>query len=182
MKINKFVKIKMLNVIISLLISFSGISQGGMQVFPKAGFKVNCGCRLQVNNMFIDAAKQNNINNIFAAYFCGENPEDAATGVVNNINISDLSSDYAKINPSFYSYFEKKSLEAYANNLQKAGIGYNYTNFQGISALEYSFDQMSLPTKALFFIKNKKTYLIQTGTRRNLQQKFNLMVTTFHLL
>jgi hypothetical protein len=175
-------KINILNVIISLLISFSGISQSGTQVFPQAGFKVNCSCKLQVNNLFIEAAKRNNINNIFAAYFCGENPDDAAIGVINNINISDLSSDYAKINPSFHSYFEKKSLEAYANNLQKAGIGYNYTTFQGISALEYSFDQMSLLTKALFFIKNKKTYLIQTGTRRNLQQKFNLLVTTFHIL
>lgn len=182
MKFNTYVKIKMLFSVIVTLISFSALSQNIPQVFPRAGFKVTCGCELRVNNQFIEATRQNNINNIFAAYICAENSEDATIGVVNNINISDLSSDYAKINPAYYKNFEKKSLEAYANNLLKLGIGYNYKTYKGIQALEYSFDQMSLPTKALFFINNKKSYLIQTGTRNNLNQKFNLMATTFQFL
>lgn len=158
------------------------IAQNKIQEFLQSGFKVNCGCELKENTIFIAAAKQNGINNILAAYICGENSDDPNTGVANNINISDISSNYIKINPSFYGYFEKKSLEAYAKNLQNVGIVYNYISFNGISALEYTFDQMDLPTKALFFIKNKKTYLIQAGTRKNLQLKYSLLKNSFKII
>lgn len=174
---------KVIITIASILISTSLIiAQERIQSFQSAGFKVKCGCELKVNTLYIQMAKQNGINNIIAAYICGENENSSEIGVANNINITDESATYNKISPSYYGYFEKRTLEVYASNLQKAGFEYNYTNYKGVSALEYSFDQQGLPTKAIYFIKNKKTYLIQAGTRINLNSKFNLLKYSFDFL
>ena len=157
-------------------------AQERIQIFQNAGFKVKCGCELYVNSLFIETARQNGINNIIAAYICGENKESPEIGVANNINITDESASYQNMKPTNYGYFEKKTLEVYAKNLLNAGIEYNYTTFKSVIALEYNFDQQGLPTKAFFFLKNKKTYLIQVGTRRNLLSKYNMLKTSFEIL
>ena len=158
------------------------VAQENFQTFHSAGFKVKCGCQFYVNNLFITMAKQNGINNILFAYICGENKESSELGVANNINITDESASYSRISPSNYDYFEKKFLEAYAKNLSNAGFTYNYISYKGVTALEYNFDQLGLPTKALFFLKNKKSYLIQSGSRTNLTSKFNLLKYSFEFL
>jgi hypothetical protein len=170
--------------ILIFCIIFAGttVAQDRMQVFQNAGFKVKCGCELKTNSLYIKLAKQNGINNIIAAYICGENQDNPEIGVANNINITDESASYNKMSSANYGYFEKKTLEVYAKNLLNAGFKYNYTTYQGVSALEYSFDQQGLPTKAIFFMKNKKTFLLQVGTRSNLNSKFNLLKYSFELL
>jgi hypothetical protein len=149
------------------------------QSFPNAGFKVKCGCELYVNSTFISMAKQQGMNNILAAYICAENEDNPDIGVIHNINIYDESKSYENIQPSGYDTFEKIYLEQYATNLKNAGIGYSYTTYRGVSAIEYTFDQQGLPTKALIFLKNKKAYLLQVGTRKSLTTKFNSLKTRF---
>jgi hypothetical protein len=174
---------KIIVTVLFVLFSLCSINaQESTQIFKNGGFKVKCGCELRVNSLYIQMAKQNGINNIQAAYICGENENIPEIGVANNINITDESASYSKINPSNYGYFEKRTLDVYAKNLQNAGFNYQYTNYKGVSALEYSFDQMGLPTKAIFFIKNKKTYLIQVGTRTNLLSKYNKLKDSFEFL
>jgi hypothetical protein len=157
------------------------VAQGSTQIFKKDGFKVKCDCELNINSLYIKMAKQNGINNILAAYICGENQDSPETGVANNINITDESASYNKMSTSNYGYFEKKTLEVYARNLQNSGFDYNYTIYKGVPALEYSFNQQGLPTKAIFFLKNKKTYLIQVGTRTNLLLKYNQLKNSFEI-
>lgn len=158
------------------------VAQERTQLLSNGNFKVKCGCELKVNSLFIQMAKQSGSNNVVAAYICAENENTPEIGVVNNINIYDESASYITISPSNYAYFEKRSLDAYANNLKNAGFSYNYITYKGVAALEYSFDQQGLPTKAIFFLKNKKSYLIQAGTRANLNSKFNLLKYSFELL
>jgi hypothetical protein len=174
---------------IIMLITFIFLSSGGKlfaqgsyQTFASQGFKVKCECSLYENSVFIQAAKQQGIKNILAAYICAENKDSPDYGVIVNINIYDESAGYNNIKPSNYAFFEKKCLDQYAAGLSKAGFGYRYINFQGTSALEYDFDQMGLPTKALMFLKNKKSYLIQVATRNNLTTKYTALKTSFELL
>jgi hypothetical protein len=152
------------------------------QTFTTAGFKVKCGCKLYVNTTFIQMAKQQGMSNIIAAYICAENEDNPDIGVINHINIYNETKSYKNIQPSGYALFEKKYLEQYATNLKNAGISYSYTTFQGVSTIEYTFDQQGLPTKAIIFLKNKKSYLLQVGTRKNLTTKYNLLKTSFVLL
>ena len=171
--------------LIAFITLFSGgrlFAQDSYQTFASAGFKIKCACKLYVNSTFIQMAKQQGKNDIIAAYICGENKESPETGVIVNINIYDESKSYNIIQPSGYAYFEKKYLEHYAANLSNAGISYNYTTYQGVSALEYNFDQLGLPTKALMFLKNKKSYLLQVATRNNLTTKFTALKTSFEIL
>ncbi len=169
--------------VLSLFFAGNIYGQETYQTFPTAGFKVKCGCTLYSNTTFIKAAKQQSINNVIAAYICAENEDNAETGVINNINIYDESKSYKSIKPSNFAYFEKKTLEQYAGNLKNAGMSYSYTKFQGVSAIEYTFDQGgTLPTKAIYFLKNKKSYLLQVATRKNLSAKYNNLKTTFVIL
>ena len=167
---------------IALLIATRLFAQEASQTFPSAGFKVKCGCNLYVNTTFIQAAKQQGANNIIAAYICAENQESSENGAIYNINVYDESAGYQKIKPEHHAFFEKKCLESYARNLSNAGYSYNYITYQGASALEYSFDQMGLPTKAIVFYKNKKSYLIQVATRNSLATKYNALKSSFALI
>jgi hypothetical protein len=168
--------------ILALLFVANIYGQDTYQTFTSAGFKVKCGCKLYVNTTFISMAKQQGMNNIIAAYICAENEDNPDIGVIHNINIYDESKSYKNIQPSGYAYFEKKYLEQYATNLKNSGIAYTYTTYQGVSAIEYTFDQQGLPTKAIIFLKNKKSYLIQVGTRKNLSTKFSSLKSSFAIL
>ena len=116
---------KTLNLKITVIFLSIGISisaQNSYQSFPSAGFKVKCGCILKVNTVFIQAAKQQGMNNIAAAYICAENEDDPQTGVIVNINIYDESARYSKIQLDKHAYFTSKCLESYAANLSNAFI------------------------------------------------------------
>ena len=170
---------------ITILVLFIGANIYGQeyyQNFVNAGFKVKCGCSLYVNNTFISMAKQQGAKNILAAYICAENENDPDIGVIYNINIYDESSSYINIQPSGYTTFDKYYLEAYAKNLKNSAMRYAYTTYQGVPAIEYTFDQLGLPTKAIMFLKNKKSYLIQVGTRNNLTNKYNLVKSSFMII
>jgi hypothetical protein len=168
--------------ILALLFVANIYGQETYQTLTSAGFKVKCGCNLYVNTTFIQMAKQQGINNILAAYICAENEDNPDIGLIHNINIYDESKSYKNIQPSGYATFEKKYLEQYATNLKNAGMIYSYTTYQGISAIEYTFDQQGLPTKAIIFLKNKKSYLLQVGTRKSLMTKYNSLKSSFAVL
>ena len=156
--------------------------QSSYQTFASEGFKVKCDCRLYVNTSFIQLVKKQGINNLLGAYVCAENENNPDIAVIFNININDLSDSYKTISAGGYSQFEKSFLDDYAFNLRSLGYPFSYTTYQGVSALEYSFNQMGMPTKAIIFIKNKKTYLLQVATRRNLAAKYNTLKTSFQFL
>jgi hypothetical protein len=168
--------------VIALIITANLYGQDSYQTFANAGFKVKCGCKLYVNTLFINMAEQQGMNNVLAAYICAENEDNPDIGVIHNINIYDESSSYKKLQTADYALFEKKYLEEYATNLKNAGMRYAYVTYQGVSALEYTFDQQGLPTKALIFLKNKKSYLLQVATGMNLTIKYNLLKSSFVIL
>ena len=99
-----------------------------------------------------------------------------------NVNIYDESTSYNKISPSNYSYFENEFIKGYSNKLLNVGAKFQNFNFKGGYAVEYSFNQGELPTKAIYFIKDKKSYLIQIGSYSNLSIKFNNLKNTFNFL
>jgi len=160
------------------------LEQGTYQTFASAGFRVKCNCNLFLNTTFMKMAKQQGVNNIIAAYACAENEDDPAIGVIININIYDVSEDYKAIPESEYSRLAEMVLKQYASQLSNSGItdNYTYTTYQGVQALEYTFDQMGLPTKAIIFHKNKKSYLLQVGTRNNLAAKYTSLKNNFEVI
>lgn len=172
---------KQITFLLCITISTYCFGQDNYQIFRSAGFKVKCPCSLKVNSTFIQMMKGQN-KSVIGAYICPENEDNPEYGVINNINIYDEGDSYAKISPSGYAYFEKKYLEEYASQLGASGMSYKYSIYKGVTALEYSFDQMGLPTKAIMFLKNKKSYLIQVGTRYNLTSKFNSLKSSFDFL
>lgn len=162
--------------------TFIGKSQAGYQTFPSAGFKVKCGCKLYVNSTFIQMAKQQGEMGIIGAYICAENEDNPDIAVIVNINVYDESPSYKSISTTGYALFEKKYLDQYAKNLSSSGIQYNYTTYKGVSALEYTYDQNGTPTKAIMFLNGKKSYLLQTATRKGLTTKYTALKNSFEIL
>jgi len=152
------------------------------QTFTAEGFKVKCGCKLYENTTLTSIAKQQGVDNILTAYICAENDDNPDIGLINNINIYDESKSYKNIRQSDYAYYENKYLEEYATKLKNAGISYTYSTYQGVTSIEYIFDQQGLPTKAIIFLKNKKSYHLQVATRNNLKSKFNSLKSSFVIL
>ena len=162
--------------------SFMVISQDKFQTFPSAGFKVKCSCKLYFNSVFAKAAKSQGVNNIIGAYICAENENDPSTGVIVNINIYDESKSFQNVKTTYHEYLIKKLLEKYASNLSQAGINYEYVSFMGTTALEYNFDQNGVPTKAIMFFKNQKSYLLQLATRTGLAAKYEALKSSFGII
>lgn len=170
--------------VIIMLIAINGvaISQKSYQTFSSAGFKVICACSLRVNSLFIQAAKAQGANNIIAAYICAENENDTQTGVIVNINVYDESASFQKFKADLHEYLKKKLLEKYASNLAQAGFSYEFVIFKGETALEYTFDQNGLPTKAIMFYKNQKSYLLQVATRNGLAARYSALKNSFEII
>ncbi len=166
-------------ILLMCIVSATGIAQENFQYFKSAGFKVKCGCSLYVNNTFIKMAKQQGTNDIIGAYICAENKEDYDFGVIININVYDESKSYNNTSTTGDSKIEKAFLDSYATNLSASGYKYENISFKGVNALQYTFSQNGLPTKAIVFVKNKKSYLIQLATRKNLQIKYNSLIQSF---
>ena len=175
---------KNLIVLLTLIITtnFAAFSQNSYQTFQAAGFKVKCDCNLCVNSVFTEAAKAQGTNNIIAAYICAENEDDPQKGVIVNINVYDESANFQKFKPTLHDYFKKKILENYAAKLSQAGFKSEYVSFQGETALEYNFDQNGLPTKAIMFFKNQKSYLLQLATRSGLAVKYDALKSSFVII
>lgn len=162
---------------ILLLLSFiytNCIGQGN-QFIQKGNIKVNCECNLKVNNLFIEMSKQQGITSIINALVCANESEK----FIVNINIFDESSSYKQISSTNYHIFDERFINSYASNLRGEGIEYKISTYKGGKSVEYFFSQNGLPTKAIYFIKNKRSYLIQIGGIDNLQEKFNNLKNTF---
>ncbi len=145
------------------------INSQSYQTFPKEGFKIKCKCELYENLVFKKMAKQQGIKNIVNAYVCAENKDNPNIGAIYNINIYKVSMN------------ENIWLNQYANDLKKVHFDYSFTKFQGARAIEYEFSQFGLSTKAIVFLKDEKSYLIQVATRKNLVSKFNNFKSSFYI-
>jgi hypothetical protein len=166
--------------IITLFISVKLFAQDSYQTFASEGFKIKCGCNLHVNNTLMQIAKQNS-NNTLSAFIGAENQDSPEIAVIVYVNVIDESQRYNSIQPTGHAYFEKKYLEQYASSLSNAGMSYNYTTYQGVSALEYSFEFSGIPTKAIMFLKHHKSYMLQVGTRKGLNAKFSALKSNFQI-
>ncbi|MDR1897730.1 MAG: hypothetical protein LBR10_13160 [Prevotellaceae bacterium] len=155
----------------------------GYQIFASAGFKVKCGCKLYVDKVFIDMATKQGVDNILAAYLCAENEDNPDICAIVNILIYDMQKIYKNIPEKDYQDFETQHTKEYAEYLKSSGISsYNFITYQGVSAIEYTYKQIDLPTKAIYFLKRKKAYLLQIGTRKNLTTKYNSLKNSFEIL
>jgi hypothetical protein len=169
-----------------LLIVLGGVfkinAQASHQTFENAGFKIKSNCIFTKNTTFIQMAEKQGIDNVLAAYVCGENTENPQIGVIKNIIIYDESANYKNLNSSNYKKFEEGYLNQYISNLEEAEIDYRVLEYLGVKAIEYSFSQQGLPTKAIVFLKDQKSYLIQVGTRNNLQSNYTSLKSSFVVL
>lgn len=127
-------------------------------------------------------ATQQGEKGIIGAFVCAEDEGNPDIGVIVNINVYDVSSNYKSMQVTDDRKFEMKYLSAYEQNLSNSGTTYSYVTYKGAPALEYSFDQMGLPTKAIMFLKNKKSYLLQVATRKELEREFIDLKNAFDIL
>ena len=140
-------------------------------IYKKEGFAISRDYQLSVNEEYIQQVNAANPDNhLIGAYYCLQNNKDANKINMININTFDISGD--GVNGS-------DRLRAYKRCLQNAGISYQSTQFRGHDAVEYSFTEnignSSVPTKALYVIKDGKYYVLQLASLTDVESKFEML-------
>jgi tetratricopeptide (TPR) repeat protein len=158
----------------------SNPANGSFQLFQKAGIGIRHNCLFKEDKTFINLSnQQDSPKKIVGAYIGIENEGNVTTGVLNNIVVYDEYKMYDKQPSEKYKEISDYYLKQYSQHLASSNIDYLETTYMGVPALEYKFDQNGLPTNAIFFLKNKRSYLLQTGTRNELKKKFALLKDSF---
>ena len=149
------------------------LKQRGYQIFKKDNFVIKCNSKLKINSEALRLAKEKGMNFILSSYIGSENENSESTGVIYNIQISDISSQYQNFPVSKQNDITIKYLDSYCSSLKANKMSYTRPNFNGLNSIEYTYLQNSvLPTKAIIFIKDKKAYMLQVATRKDLSKKY----------
>ncbi len=160
------------------IMMLGAVSAQNKQSFPAAGFTVNCPCKLFVNEEFISLASQHGSVDL-KAYVCAYDEDSYQNGAIYNINIHDLTSEKRKLAKD--ELYNSMHLIHYKSSLRAAGISFKETKMLGVNAIEYNFSQLDLPTKAVYFVHGDQAYLLQVGSRTNLNSRFHLFSESFQL-
>ncbi|MDU0369575.1 hypothetical protein ACFPAF_04145 [Hymenobacter endophyticus] len=158
-----------------------------VQTFPKDKFMVACDCKLYPDQVHMKMVRESGSNVPVSAYVCAANKDSYEQGSITNITIQDNSANYKaykSMSPTqAAAVFETGLLKQYYSNLQANGIRAEYTSYRGVKAIRYSFNMMeTMPAEAIFFLKNRKAYLLQVASRTDVDSKFQTLVGTFHFL
>jgi hypothetical protein len=162
----------------TLLIFTNAFAQ---QIVKEAGFKITAPCILYSHDYFIKEVEKQGAK-VIGAYICADDENDYYNSSLVNVVVYDMADMYYGLKPENYVINDNKFLNEYSESLEASGIGYKRIQYMGVNALEYTFNQMDMPTKAIVFWKNKKSYLIQIGSRSNFSAKFNTLKSSFALI
>ena len=154
----------MKKLLLILLFSFSNFVAAQLQKFSKYGFQLQCGCKLYDSKDF--KARSQETVDVFASLVCA-----ADNKIIYNLNVYRDNSGSAE-------RFNKN----YIQNLRENNITYSVSSVSGIKSVEYTFLQGNLPTKAVVFYVNGKSYLLQAATKENLSSTFNLYRNSFKFI
>ena len=159
------------------------LKKQGYQIFSKDNFVIKCNSKLKINSEALRLAKEKGMNFIVSSYVGSENENSEKIGVIYTIQISDLSSQYKNIPQSKQNEFTIKYLDSYCSSLKANNMSYSRPTFNGLNSVEYTFLQNGvLPSKAIIFIKDKKAYLLQVGTRKDLSKKYASLKNSFKFI
>lgn len=159
------------------------LKQRGYQIFKKDNFVIKCNSKLKINSEALRLAKEKGMNFILSSYIGSENENSESTGVIYNIQISDISSQYQNFPVSKQNEITIKYLDSYCSSLKANKMSYTRPTFNGFNSVEYSYLQNGvLPTKAIIFIKDKKAYMLQVGTRKDLSKKYASYKNSFKFI
>ena len=164
-------------------LDLASLKNQGYQIFNKDNFVIKCNSKLKINTVLIKMAKEKGYKYPISSYIATENKDSYDKAVIYTVQITDISSDYKNISANKQSDFTIKYLDSYCSSLKANNMIYSRLSFSGLSSVEYSFlENGTLPSKAIIFIKDKKAYLLQVGTRKDLSKKYASLKNSFKFI
>ena len=155
----------------------------GYQIFEKDNFVINQKSKFRLNYVLMNMAKKQGNKLPITSYISTEHKDSYVKAVICTIQISDISADYKNLSLNKQNEYTVKFLNNYCSSLKANNMSYKKVNFIGLNSVEYSFLQnCSLPTNAIIFIKDKKAFLLQVGTRKNLSKKYSDLKKSFKFI
>jgi len=159
------------------------LKQQGYQIFEKDNFVINLKSKFKLNTVLMNMAKKQGSKYPISSYISTEKKDSYDNAVIYTIQITDITSEYKGISANKQNDFTYKYLDSYCSSLKANNMSYSKLNFIGLNSVEYSFlENGSLPTKAIIFIKDKKAFLLQVGTRKNLSKKYSDLKKSFKFI
>ena len=117
------------------------LKKQGYQIFNKDNFVIKCNSKLKINSEALRLAKEKGMNFILSSYIGSDNENSESTGVIYNIQISDISSQYQNFPVSKQNEITIKYLDSYCSGLKANKMSYTRQNFNGLNSVEYSYLQ-----------------------------------------
>jgi hypothetical protein len=155
----------------------------GYQIFQKDNFIIKCNSKLKSNTILMKMAKEQGNKYPITSYIATEYKDSYDKAVIYTVQITDITLEYKGISANKQNDFTNKYLDNYCLSLKANNMSYSKLNFIGLNSVEYSFLQNgSLPCKAIIFIKDKKAFLLQVGTRKDLSKKYANLKTSFKFI
>jgi len=155
------------------------LKKKGYQIFWKDNFAIKWNCILKINKSALKLAKDRGDNNLLSSYIGADKKDTYETGVICNVQINDIALQFENIPTNNYENTTKQYLNDYISKLSSFKINYKECEYKGLKAVEYTFSYMEMPSKAIIFVKDKKLYLLQISTRKDIQEKFNELKDSF---
>ncbi len=148
----------------------------GYQVFTNENFIIKCKGNLLFDKLRFEDGQQNGQTNYSKPYHVFKN------GVDYNINVSDMSSLLNGKDKTEINNFNNDDLKYYQTKFDEMGIKNEIKKFKGFDAVFYENTADGKLSKALYFHKDMKSYMLQVTSKSETKKLFEEFINTFELI
>jgi len=165
------------------IIDINQAKNEGFQIFDNENFIIKCPSKFKEDVVYYETAKSQGMDvSTIKSYVASENTNSYEEGVIYNIVINDLSSFYDGFSKKEELIFDEKFFDKYITDIKANNFKYKISKSNNKKCIHYNYSQAGLPTKAMLIIDNKKSYMLQVASRKNLDAKFEYLITNFKFI
>ncbi|WP_322551457.1 hypothetical protein [Flavobacterium psychraquaticum] len=148
----------------------------GYQVFIDDNFMIKCSGNLLFDKLRFEDGQQNGQTNYSRPYHVFIN------GVDYNINVSDMTNLFNGKDKAEINNFNKKDLQYYQTKFDEMGIKNEQKTFKEFDAVFYETTQGGKLTKAVYFHKDMKSYMLQVTSKSGTDKLFKEFINSFEII
>ena len=152
------------------------IKKEGFQVFKNENFIIKCKGKILFDKARFENDQQSGQPNYSKPYHVFKN------GVDYNINVSDMSSLLNGKDKTEINNFNNDDLKYYQTKFDEMGIKNEIKKFKGFDAVFYENTADGKLSKALYFHKDMKSYMLQVTSKSETKKLFEEFINTFELI
>lgn len=152
------------------------LKKEGFQVFKNENFIIKCKGKILFDKARFENDQKSGQPNYSKPYHVFK------SGVDYNINISDMSILLDGKSANEIAKYNDEDLEYYQIKFDEMGVKNKQKKFKDFNAVFYEISQNGKLTKAVYFHKHMKSYMLQVSSSKNTQTLFDEFINSFEFI